>query len=414
MTEKKKEKTKKKKEKTKKKKEKTKKKKEKTKKKKEKVDKDKALNDVCAKVRMIIAVLEKLFGIDINADGKLGHSKTQFVVIMAIIAVMTMVVFAATTIIDNKPGPEGANYTYSDVSGVGQVTISGGEGDDAEIVLDADQGDDNADTWTIESEATGNDLSIINHTTEVLNLTSAGNLQVDGTFTSSGASTVDGLTVNGQVDINMTKTAEEIAISQTNATGVASTPMMKIDDARTGANANSAGEASIVINSQGSYGLAVSNGIVNIEGEIDSIGDITLDPAGNDVIADGTVDATAYTADAAAGLDTKTAGTLVVGASTATKVEIADASVETEVQGQLDVHENITVDSNGGQAGSYFIVDGAGTGANTNFFFTLGTSGGVSDDGGGSIIETNTSTAAEFGLRVQINGAVYFLLMEKE
>ena len=70
--------------------------------------------------------------------------------------------------------------TLTDADGAGVITIKGYEGNDARIVLDADEGDDNADTWTIESEASGNDLSVMNHTTEVLNLTSAGNLDVSG------------------------------------------------------------------------------------------------------------------------------------------------------------------------------------------------------------------------------------------
>jgi len=74
---------------------------------------------------------------------------------------------------------------------VSVATFTAGENADAKLILDADDGDDNADTWTIESEATGNDLSIMNHTTEVLNLTSAGALQVDSTVTTTEA-VIDG------------------------------------------------------------------------------------------------------------------------------------------------------------------------------------------------------------------------------
>jgi len=61
-------------------------------------------------------------------------------------------------------------------------TLTGAEGQDSRLVLDADEGDDAADTWTIESEATGNDLSVMNDATEVLNLTSAGALSIDSTL----------------------------------------------------------------------------------------------------------------------------------------------------------------------------------------------------------------------------------------
>ena len=76
-----------------------------------------------------------------------------------------------------------STITLTDADGDATVSVIGYEGSDAILVLDADEGDDNADTWTIKSEATGNDLSFVNHTTEVMNLTSAGALQIDGTLT---------------------------------------------------------------------------------------------------------------------------------------------------------------------------------------------------------------------------------------
>jgi hypothetical protein len=85
--------------------------------------------------------------------------------------------------ISASAGDVSATQTASGTVSV--ATFTAGENADAKLILDADDGDDNADTWTIESEATGNDLSVVNHTTEVLNLTSAGNLQVDGSFTAS-------------------------------------------------------------------------------------------------------------------------------------------------------------------------------------------------------------------------------------
>ena len=57
---------------------------------------------------------------------------------------------------------------------------------DASLVLDADAGGDDADTWTITAQASGNDLSVINHVTEVLNLTTAGALQIDSTLSVDG------------------------------------------------------------------------------------------------------------------------------------------------------------------------------------------------------------------------------------
>lgn len=62
-------------------------------------------------------------------------------------------------------------------------------------------------------------------------------------------------------------------------------------------------------------------------------------------VHNGGIDADYITTDAAAGIDTKTAGTLMVGASTATKVEVADTGVETEIQGTMDVQEAATLAS---------------------------------------------------------------------
>jgi len=54
------------------------------------------------------------------------------------------------------------------------------EATDAILTLDCDDGDDNADTWFIASEAATNNLTFDNHTTEVATLSSAGNLQING------------------------------------------------------------------------------------------------------------------------------------------------------------------------------------------------------------------------------------------
>lgn len=53
------------------------------------------------------------------------------------------------------------------------------------------------------------------------------------------------------------------------------------------------------------------------------------------------IDADYVTVDAAAGIDTKTAGTLMVGAATADRVEIGDTSIPVEVEGPLTATEDI-------------------------------------------------------------------------
>ena len=61
----------------------------------------------------------------------------------------------------------------------------------------------------------------------------------------------------------------------------------------------------------------------------------TLDNDGSTVV--GTVDANAFTVNAGAGLDNQSAGALLLGASTATSVEIADAGVTTDIQGPVTI-----------------------------------------------------------------------------
>ena len=173
-----------------------------------------------------------------------------------------------------------------------------------------------ANSTDAETRIAAIEAGTINATLIVNNATVRTNATINGTTT-----------LKGDVRLTATANANEIIITQTNATGQASTPLIALTDSRTGANADTADEASLVITAAGVYGLSVADGIVNIEGEIDSIGDITLDPAGNDVICDATVDATAYTADAAAGLDVKTAGALKLGVTTATSIDIGGSSV---------------------------------------------------------------------------------------
>ena len=161
-------------------------------------------------------------------------------------------------------------------------------------------------------------------------LTVGTNATVGGTFGITGKATLEGeLEVNdSDIDFNLALPANNITIDCTTNAGVAGIPLIEITDARTGTTADTADEASLVITAAGAYGLSVADGIVNIEGEIDTAsGDITLDPAGDDVIVDGTVDATAYTADAASGIDVKSAGALDIGNAIATSIDYGSSAV---------------------------------------------------------------------------------------
>ena len=148
----------------------------------------------------------------------------------------------------------------------------------------------------------------------------------NGTVTVNGL-VMDGLTVNGSVDVNISLTNSTVRIDQTNAVGTPDVPLVMITDARAGATANTAGEATLVIKSSGTQALSSTNGIITIHDEIECAGDMTLDPAGGDVICDATVDATAYKADAGSGIDVESTGALDIGNTTATSIDYGNTNV---------------------------------------------------------------------------------------
>jgi hypothetical protein len=74
----------------------------------------------------------------------------------------------------------GDAITLTDADGNAAISAIGYEGGDATLVLDADQGDDNADTWILESEAADNDLSFVNHSTEQFKISTAGDAKSTG------------------------------------------------------------------------------------------------------------------------------------------------------------------------------------------------------------------------------------------
>lgn len=111
-----------------------------------------------------------------------------------------------------------------------------------------------------------------------------GNATITGKVTANGELEVNA----GAVDINMTGTNNIFEITQTNTAGKADVPLMSINDDRTGGNADVAAEATIWIDAEGAYAIAIIDGILQVEEEIDTAsGDLLLDPAGSDVIIDG-------------------------------------------------------------------------------------------------------------------------------
>lgn len=74
-----------------------------------------------------------------------------------------------------------AGVLVTNAGSISYVTVIGGETNDAVIKLFADQADDAADKWYIESETADNDLVFVNNTTESFKVTAAG----AGTFAST-------------------------------------------------------------------------------------------------------------------------------------------------------------------------------------------------------------------------------------
>jgi hypothetical protein len=101
---------------------------------------------------------------------------------------------------------------------------------------------------------------------------------------------------------------------------------------------------SYAIGSQGAAALTTltTSGNAVVGGTLDVTGASTFTA---ETTHNNGVDTDYVTTDAGAGVDTKTAGTLMIGASTADKVEVGDTGVETEVQGTLQSIGAATFDS---------------------------------------------------------------------
>lgn len=186
---------------------------------------------------------------------------------------------------DNTVNNSGS-LTVTNAGGEGTITVYGGETNGASVTLKADNGDDAGDSFkmavdTSENFSISGDNGSKGTFVNILTLTSAGAATLVGDLTVSGGD-VAGLT-GTSIDLGEA-TAGKVTITGTNVGIVGTTAVT------------------------------------------------------------GTFDANSVTVDAGAGIDNQAEGTLLVGASTASKVEIADTGIETEVQGPLDVNGNADFD----------------------------------------------------------------------
>jgi hypothetical protein len=177
-------------------------------------------------------------------------------------------------------------------------------------------------------------------------ITSKGNLATKATITTAGLiTTLVGIDAIGAVDFDIgSADVTDVTIVTDGGTivldGTANIPGV----ITAGSDITVAGDATITSNATVGGTLAVT-GVATFTAES---------------VHDGGIDADGITVDAGDGIDVKSAGTLLVGDTTATKVEISVAGVETEVQGTLDVIQAADFDA-AITAGSTLAVTGVAT-----------------------------------------------------
>jgi hypothetical protein len=128
---------------------------------------------------------------------------------------------------------DGGNVGIGSAAPEGLLEVQGAEATDAELFLDADDGDDNADTWIIRSTAVDNDLDILNHTSELVTIQNDGNVGIGTTAPgallevagSVEADISDNLTEDGAVCI----TSENVFSDETDGVCDASSEKVKDD-----------------------------------------------------------------------------------------------------------------------------------------------------------------------------------------
>ena len=102
---------------------------------------------------------------------------------------------------------------------------------------------------------------------------------VDIDFRIDGDSIADLFMIDAGTDtINMALNAadSQLLITQTNATGTTTAPLIFINDDRTGANANTSGEATLMIDPQGTHAINVVDGTSYFGGNLDVDGALDL------------------------------------------------------------------------------------------------------------------------------------------
>lgn len=153
-----------------------------------------------------------------------------------------------------------SNLTVGGTAAVtGEMTLTAGLTvgttiDADSITVDASAGIDTQSAGTLKvGESTADKIEIADTAIET---------EIQGTLDVHGD--VD---INEQITVDLDATDEEIVITQSSSAGTASTPLILINDDRTGATANEAAEATISIDAEGVYGIAINDGALYVEGD---------------------------------------------------------------------------------------------------------------------------------------------------
>jgi len=281
-----------------------------------------------------ILVLEKETGVDLNKDGKIGSSRLAVLAVIAGIALVGSV-FAGENQF-SLPRVEDDSLNTFKVDSDGTVQIVANEDTDATIILESDQGDDNADTWKIYVDADDSDtVKIATYTSgsyaDVFELTTAGALTTisvasggtnyGGDITLENDEVIENGT-DGTVSVSVDGTAEDLIFYTYTAKQNGTVTWKSLGD-----NGDDAGDT-FGIENDGAGNLTIQSD-ASAKGTLAD--KVIITSAGKVTVAD---DLTVSGGDIEGG-----AATLTLGKSAATRVEIADTTIITDIEGPLSAAE---------------------------------------------------------------------------
>ena len=294
---------------------------------------DKKVNDLEAKMRKYSANWKRFVEkyVDPNSGGEVGSVRISA---MILVLAMATGIFAANQWSLQRIEDDSLNTI--EVDSEGTLTVVANEDTDAEIILSADQADNDADTWKIYVDADDSDtIKMATYTSgsyaDVFELTTAGALTTI-TVTSGGTNYGGDITLendeviengtDGTVSISTDGTSEDLIFYNYTAKQNGTVTWKSRGD-----NGDDAGDT-FGIENDGAGNLTIqadapTKGTLADKVIISSVGHMTL---ADDLIVSGNdIDSSA--------------ATMTLGKSTATRVEIADTTIITDIEGPLSCAE---------------------------------------------------------------------------